>query len=243
MPPFIEFPSPSRRPLLLALALVAMAAGLGAALSMGWPDAPWLQARQQQLLALQEASSALFMFGFFVVFTLISALAIPGASVLALAAGVCFGFWCGTLVVVLASTCGAAASFLIARHFARTAVQRRFGAQLAPLERALARDGNLLLLVLRLAPVLPYFVVNPLMGLTRMKLRAFFVTSAIGMAPGSAAYVQAGTDIARWGQGGSLVSAELVLSSLTLLLLAVAARWWLRRRSELANAAVTVTPG
>ena len=154
----------------------------------------------------------------------------PRCGLLALCAGLCFGWWSGTALVVLASTCGATLSFLFARHVARATVQRRFGARLAPIERALARDGVLMLLALRLAPVIPYFAVNPLMGLSSMRLRRFFFASALGMLPGSAAYVQAGTDLARFSQGGPMLSPALLAALLSLSLLPLAARWWWRRR-------------
>ena len=90
-----------------------------------------------------------------------------------------------------------------------------------------------MLFALRLAPVIPFFVINPLMGLTSMRVRSFFLASIFGMAPGSAAYVQAGTDLARFSRGGALFSPALVAALLALALIPLAARWWWRRREAL----------
>ena len=193
-------------------------------------DAAWLHHQQLVLVGWHQAAPLPFALGYFVLFTALSALALPGCGALALCAGLCFGWWSGTALVLLASTCGATVSFLVARHIARSAVQRRFGARLAPLERALARDGVLMLLALRLAPVVPYFAINPLLGLSSMRLRSFFFASALGMAPGSAAYVQAGTDLARFSAGGPMLSPALLAALLSLSLLPLAARWWWRKR-------------
>ena len=194
-----------------------------------WPDAAWLQARQQQLAALQAAAPLLFGLGFFGLFVALSALALPGCSVLALAAGLCFGWVGGTAIVVLASTVGASLSFLVARHCLRDAVQRRWGQRLAALQTRMQRDGALVLFSLRLAPVVPYPMLNPLMGLTAMSTRTFAIVSGAGMLAGSAAYVQAGTDLARWAQGGRLWSPALLTALAALALLPWLGRWWWQR--------------
>ncbi len=153
----------------------------------------WLQTRQVELLAFQAANPWKFATGLFMLFTLLSALALPGCSVLSLAAGLCLGWLPGTLLVVLASTLGATISFMAARHWWRDAVRRRWGHRLVAIEKGLARDGGYYLFSLRVAPVIPYALINPLMGLSAMPLRQFFVVSLLGMLAGSAAYVYAGT--------------------------------------------------
>ena len=223
-----------RPSLLVLIALMLCLDGCSMATAFSWPDVAWLRQQQQWLSGLHDAAPLQFSFGYFVLFTAFSAVSLPGCSLLALCAGMCFGWWSGTFMVVLASTCGATLSFLVARYYARDLVQRRWGARLAPLQSAVARDGALMLFALRLAPVVPYFIVNPLMGLSSMRLRSFFGASALGMAPGSAAYVQAGTDLARFSAGGALFSPQLVAAMLVLSLLPLAVRWWWRQREAVA---------
>lgn len=188
-----------------------------------------LHARHAELLALQAVHPWAFTTGLFLLFTLLSALALPGCSVLALAAGMCLGWLPGTALVVVASTVGATLSFLAARHWWRDAVRRRFGHRLAAIEAGLARDGAYYLFSLRVAPVIPYALINPLMGLSAMPLRQFFGVSLLGMTAGSAAYVYAGTVLSEAVSWQTLFTPHLIAALAALALLPWVARWLLRQ--------------
>jgi uncharacterized membrane protein YdjX (TVP38/TMEM64 family) len=151
---------------------------------------------RDELLAQHARRPWAFGAGFLALFTLLSALALPGCGALALLGGLCFGPWLGTVLVAVGSTLGATASFLAARHVWRDTVQARWGHRLAGIEAGLARNGMFYLLVLRLAPVIPYAVLNPLMGLSAMPLGRFFGISLLGMLAGSAAYAVVGAALA-----------------------------------------------
>jgi uncharacterized membrane protein YdjX (TVP38/TMEM64 family) len=146
------------------------------------------------LPALTEAVSRLGAWGpvlYVVVYVIGAVLLIPG-SVLTLAAGVLFGLVKGTALVFLAATLGATAAFLVARYVARGYVERRIGTgRLAAVDRALARKGLRLVLLLRLTPVVPYSLLNYSLGLTGVSLRDFVLGSA-GMLPGTILYVYYG---------------------------------------------------
>lgn len=178
----------------LAWGLLALV-GLGMALLMG--DAAQAGALRDELLAQHAYRPWAFGAAYFALFTVLSALALPGCGVLALVGGLCFGPLLGTALVAMASTLGATVSFLAARHLWRDTVQARWGHRLASIEARLARHGALYLLVLRLAPVIPYPVLNPLMGLTTMPPARFFAVSLLGMLAGSAAYTLAGAALTR----------------------------------------------
>ena len=229
------------RPLPLTTLLLLAAAGLGWLVwSSGWPGAHWLQDCQQRLLVLHAHAPWSFGLGLFVLFTVFAALALPGCSVLAVAAGATLGWGLGTALVALASTAGATLSFLAARHLWRDAVQQRWGHRLAPLQDGLARDGALYLFVLRLVPLIPFPLLNPLMGLSSMPTLKFALTSLLGMLLGSAAFVYAGTAVGGLHAGSgvgpevgsvlALNSGPLMVGLTAALLLPLAARhWWLRR--------------
>lgn len=226
----------SLRPLPLIALLLLATAGLGwLAWSGGWPGADWLLSAQQQLQSLHSNGPWAFGLCLFVLFTLFSALALPGCSGLALVAGATLGLWVGTALVALASTAGATLSFLAARHFWRDAVQRRWGHRLGPLQDGLARDGALYLFVLRLVPLIPFPLLNPLMGLSPMPTLQFAVTSLLGMLLGSAAFVYAGTGLGglQAGPAGALAwnSMPLMVGLTAALLLPLLARHWWQRRS------------
>jgi uncharacterized membrane protein YdjX (TVP38/TMEM64 family) len=117
---------------------------------------------------------------------------IPG-SLLTLAAGAIFGLAEGTLYVLVAATLGATLAFLVARHGARAAVERRIRGdeRFAAIDRAVGAEGLKIVFLLRLSPVFPFNLLNYSLGLTQVRLIDYFVAS-IGMLPGSLLYVYTG---------------------------------------------------
>ena len=225
--------APARLSLWFALgaaSLTALAWTLYAGVLPALPDVAWLHARQHDLLAWQGAAPWLFGIGFFVLFTLLAAIALPGCSVLCLCAGLCFGMVGGTLLVATASAAGATLSFLASRHLLRDKVRRRWGHRLAVVDRGLERDGAAYLFALRVAPVIPYPVLNPLMGLSSMSLPRFFIVSLFGMLAGSAAYVYMGTELGHVTAWPDLLAPDLLLVLTLLALLPWATGQWWRRR-------------
>ena len=175
--------------------------------------------RAHGALLEQRAQAPLLVAGaYMLIYVLVTALLLPGAAVLTLGGGAIFGLGLGTLLVSFASSAGALLAFLVARTLLRDLVRRRFGRKLAPIEAGVARDGVLYLLSLRLAPVFPFFLINLLMALTPMRAVSFYLTSQIGMLPGTLVYVNAGTQLAQLRGLGGILSPPL-LGSLLLLAL------------------------
>ncbi len=131
----------------------------------------------------------------FTTYVAVTGLSIPGATVLTLAYGWFFGFWRGLLIVSLASTLGATLAFLLARFLLRDAVQSRFGDRLKTFNEALKREGAFYLFTLRLIPLVPFFVLNLVMGLTPIKTLTYWWVSQLGMLPGTALFVYAGSSV------------------------------------------------
>jgi len=156
----------------------------------------FLKDSQQRFEALYQAQPTKVLAGFFVIYVVVTALSFPGAAVLTLAAGALFGLGTGTVLVSFASSLGALLAFLAARFLLGDLVRSRFGQRLADVDRGIARDGAMYLLTLRLVPLVPFFVVNLLMGLTRMKAWTFYWVSQLGMLAGTVVYVNAGTQLA-----------------------------------------------
>lgn len=113
-----------------------------------------------------------------------------------LAGGALFGLGVGTLLVSFASSIGATLAFLASRFLFRDWVQGRYGERLAAINKGMEKDGAFYLFTLRLVPVLPFFVMNLLMGLTPIKTRTFYWVSQVGMLAGTLVYVNAGTQLA-----------------------------------------------
>ncbi len=157
----------------------------------------YLKSRQEEFAALYAQRPALVIGSFFAVYVGVTALSFPGAAILTLAGGAIFGLAVGTLVVSFASSLGATLAFLVSRYVLRDGVQARFGARLAEVDKGIAKEGGFYLFTLRLVPLLPFFVINLLMGLTKMKAWTFYWVSQLGMLAGTLVYVNAGTQLAK----------------------------------------------
>ncbi len=161
------------------------------------------QARFAELRAQQPLALAA---GYFLLYVAVTALSLPGATIVTLAGGAIFGLGWGLLLVSFASSIGATLAFLTARFLLRDSVQSRFGQRLAEVDKGIQKDGAFYLFTLRLIPVVPFFVINLLMGLTKMKAWTFYWVSQIGMLAGTAVYVNAGTQL------GQLTSLQGIVS-------------------------------
>ena len=175
-----------------------------------------IKSRQAQLEAWRAARPLFAALLFFATYVGVTALSLPGATVLTLAAGAIFGLGWGTLIASFASTIGATLAFVAARWLIGEWVQARFGERLAAVNAGVERDGAFYLFTLRLVPLVPFFVVNLVMGLTTMRPRTFYWVSQVGMLAGTLVYVNAGTQLARIDSLASIVSPGL-LASFTLL--------------------------
>jgi uncharacterized membrane protein YdjX (TVP38/TMEM64 family) len=116
------------------------------------------------------------------------------SSALTIAAGAVFGLTVGTVTASLASTTGAALSFLISRYLARGLVTRRFAGhpRFAALDREVSRSGVLIVALLRLSPAVPFGLQNYLYGLTGIGFGRYLLTSWAAMLPGSVMYAYLG---------------------------------------------------
>ena len=198
-----------KRLLLLTLIVGAIAAffafDLGRFLSL-----EALQDRRSLLIDYRDAQPLLLTAAFFGVYVLVTALSIPGAVVLTLAAGAIFGVIWGTVLVSFASTLGATGAFLFARYLFRGGIERRYGERLKAINAGITRDGPFYLFTLRLVPVFPFFLINLLLGLTQMRVWTFFWVSQLGMLAGTLVYVNAGTQLAQLTSLGGILSPGLI---------------------------------
>ena len=176
------------------------------------------KASQADIVAAKDANPVLYMSGFFILYVAVTGLSIPGAAIMSLVAGALFGVVVGTVIVSFASTIGATLAFLSARFVLRDWVQGKFGERLRAIDDGLEKDGAFYLFTLRLIPVFPFFVINLLMGLTRIKTRTFFWVSQLGMLPATVVFVNAGTQISRIDSTAGLLSPTLIASFVALAL-------------------------
>jgi uncharacterized membrane protein YdjX (TVP38/TMEM64 family) len=180
-----------------------------------------LKKNRDLLLSLYAGHRFAFIAVFLVAYIVQTALALPGAAILTMAAGAVFGAVAGTIFANIGATLGATLAFLLARHLFRDTIQGKFGPRLDGLNRELERAGLNYLLFLRLVPIFPFFLINLAAGLTRMPLRRFFIGTMIGIIPGGFVYCNAGASLASINSRGEILSLRVLGSFLLLGLFAL----------------------
>ncbi len=171
-----------------------------------------LKSSQQQLEQWQTESPVMTSLVFFLVYVAVTALSLPGATIMTLAIGAVFGLAWGLLLVSFASTIGATLAFLAARFILKDSVQSKFGDRLSAINQGVEKEGAFYLFTLRLVPVFPFFLINLLMGLTPLKTRTFYWVSQLGMLPGTLVYVNAGTQLGQLDSLAGILSPAIILS-------------------------------
>jgi uncharacterized membrane protein YdjX (TVP38/TMEM64 family) len=223
--------------------LLLLAGAIAAFLVLGldeYLDVPAIKRERFELLARWHRTPLPTAAMFFALNVAALALSLPGAVLgFALAAGAIFGPWWGTAIALGAVVAGDSLAFLLARFVIRDWVEQRFPRQARGANAGVERDGAFYLLSLRLLAVMPYFLVNWTMGLTRMKLRLFAPVSFAGLLPVTFLYVQAGSQLGELEQASDIYSPAMLTIFALLALLPLAARFALRRRQGVRGQSAT----
>lgn len=193
-----------------------------------------LQDKRGDLINLYKQNPILIGGGFFLVYVAFAALSLPAAAILTLGAGAVFGFWTGLIIVSFASTIGATLAFLIARYILRESMESKFSSQLEKINAGVEKDGWLYCFSARLIPAFPFFVVNIVMALTKLKTLTFYWSSQLGMLAGTAVFVNAGTQVSTINEIGDILSAKIIGSFVLLAIFPIVAKFIMSkiRKSE-----------
>lgn len=149
---------------------------------------------------------------FLVLYVIVTALSLPGAAIMTLAAGALFGLGWGLFIVSFASSIGATLAFLVSRYLLQDTVQKRFGDRLKAFNEGIEKEGAFYLFTLRLVPIFPFFLINLLMGLTTIRAFTFYWASQLGMLAGTFVFVNAGTQLGQLESLSGILSPPLLLS-------------------------------
>lgn len=188
-----------------------------------------IKTHQQALLAQVEHAPLRSALTYFAIYVVVSALSIPGAAILTLLGGALFSVWKGVLLVSFASTLGATLAMLASRYLLRDGVQRRFTLQMKTVNAGMARDGAGYLFALRLMPLFPFFLVNLLMGLTRITVRRYWWVSQAAMLPATVVFLNAGRELGRVASLRDILSPGMLFAFTLLGLFPLATRWLFSR--------------
>jgi len=175
---------------LLAVAIGAYAAGVHRYLTIHA-----LAVHRERLLEAVNSLGALAPAVFILVYAAAAALSIPGALILTLVGGFLFGTWLGTLYNLVAATTGATLLFLVARSAFGEVLQRRAGPFLKKMEAGFRENAVSYLLVLRLVPLFPFWLVNLVPALFGIPLGAYVACTFFGMIPAALVYTSVGAGL------------------------------------------------
>ncbi|MGC9404212.1 TVP38/TMEM64 family protein [Vibrio genomosp. F10] len=170
------------------------------------------KSQQESLSNIIESNFVIAALSYFVIYIVVVAFSIPGAAVVTLLGAALFGFWTSLVLVSFASSIGATLAFLSSRFLLKEWVQKKFGSKLSTINEGVEKDGAFYLFSLRLIPVVPFFLINLLMGLTPISALRFYLVSQLGMLPGTAVYLNAGTQLANIESLSGIVSLPVILS-------------------------------
>jgi uncharacterized membrane protein YdjX (TVP38/TMEM64 family) len=162
--------------------------------------------------ALYADHRVLVILIYFFIYVVATSLSLPGAVVLTIVGGALFGFLTGTLIVSFASTIGATMACFVARFLLRDWVQGKFGDKIVKINEGIEKEGVFYLFTLRLIPVFPFWIINLVMGLTKMPLWTFYWVSQLGMLAGTMVYVNAGKELAKIDSLRGILSPGLIIS-------------------------------
>ena len=168
----------------------------------------------------------LSVLSFIIIYFFISALSIPGAIILTIFAGFLFGVILGIIYVNISATAAAVVTFLITRYFAGQRLQSKYSGFLKRFNENIENHEYAYLLILRLIPIFPFFLVNILAGLTDVQLSTFFLTTMIGIIPHSFVYVFAGRELMTITSIAQLWSLKTILPFIFLICLILIATFF-----------------
>jgi uncharacterized membrane protein YdjX (TVP38/TMEM64 family) len=172
----------------------------------------YIKAKQQNISEYYKQNFFFVLVLFIFLYVLVTALSLPVATFLTLVGGALFGFSSGLIIVSFASTIGATLAFLMARFLAQNYVQKNFKNQLSKINKKFKSEGSFYLFALRLVPVVPFFIINVVMGLMTIKTWTFYWVSQLGMLPGTIVYVYAGTQLAQIETFSDITSPSMLIA-------------------------------
>ncbi len=191
----------------IGLAVIFNILGLGQYFTLSY-----VKASQAKFAALYAERRLMVITVYMGIYILVTSLSLPGAVVMTLAGGALFGLLAGTIIVSFASSIGATLACFVSRSVLREWVQNKFADKLKTVNGGMEKEGAFYLFTLRLIPVFPFWLINLVMGLTKMPLRTFYWVSQAGMLAGTIVYVNAGKELAKIDSLSGILSPGLILS-------------------------------
>ena len=171
-----------------------------------------IKEQHEKLILLIESNFIFYFILFFFIYIIVTAFALPFAAIKTVLAGALFGLIPGVILTSFASSIGSTLCFLMSRFVLRDFVQNKYTKYLDKINKGIKEDGIYYLFFLRLSPIFPFFIINLVFGLTKMKTMTFYVISQIGMLIGTVVFVNAGVQLSKISSMSDILSFNLILS-------------------------------
>jgi uncharacterized membrane protein YdjX (TVP38/TMEM64 family) len=172
----------------------------------------YLKESQEAFAAYYGEHKVITILSYMLIYITATALSLPGAAILTLAGGALFGLVTGSIIISFSSTIGATLACIVSRYLLRDWVQDKFGDKLQKINEGMEKEGGFYLFTLRLVPIFPFFIINLVMGLTKIRLKTFYWVSQLGMFPATVVYVNAGKELGQIDSLSGILSPGLILS-------------------------------
>lgn len=172
----------------------------------------YLKESQEAFTAFYGEHRVITIFSYMLIYITATALSVPGAAILTLAGGALFGLVTGSIIISFSSTIGATLACAVSRYLLRDWVQAKFGDKLQKINDGMEQEGGFYLFTLRLVPIFPFFIINLVMGLTKIRLTTYYWVSQLGMFPATVVYVNAGKELGQIDSLSGILSPGLILS-------------------------------
>ena len=175
-----------------------------------------IKEQHEKLILLIESNFIFYFILFFFIYIIVTAFALPFAAIKTVLAGALFGLIPGVILTSFASSIGSTLCFLMSRFVLRDFVQNKYSKYLDKINKGIKEDGIYYLFFLRLSPIFPFFIINLVFGLTKMKTMTFYIISQIGMLIGTVVFVNAGVQLSKISSMSDILSFNLILSFILL---------------------------
>lgn len=195
--------------------LVILGAGLAAFFVLGLDEYLSFETlRDNRAWLLRQVADSALLAGlaYMGLYIVVIAFSLPGGAAMTIAGGFLFGQWLGTAYVIVAATIGATILFLAARTAFGDMLHARAGPFLAKMEAGFQENAISYLLVLRLIPIFPFFVVNLVPAFLGVSLRVYVIATFFGIMPGSFVYATVGAGLGSIFDSGAEFSAKGILT-------------------------------
>lgn len=169
-----------------------------------------LKANRDALIQYAEQHYALALLIGFLIYTVSTALSLPGGLILSLAVGLVFGRWAGTVLIVFAATLGATLVFLAARYLFADMARKKIGGLAQKINEGFTQDAFNYLLFLRLVPLFPFWLVNLAPAFTNVSLKTYITATAIGILPGTFVFANLGQNLGRISSTKDLLTPPII---------------------------------